>query len=70
MASGESLEDIISSMEEVAEGVPSAAVAVALAEKYGLDLPIFQAVDMVLQGKMNAKEAYSLIMDRSLKEED
>eukprot|EP01041_Mallomonas_annulata_P003172 gene3172-6257_t len=43
--------------EMTVEGVPTALVAVHLADRCGLDLPIFRAVAAILSGHLSAKEA-------------
>lgn len=45
---GKSLEEIIAGMNQVAEGVKSAGVVVSLAREYGVDTPIFDEVDAVI----------------------
>ena len=62
LGQGEKLEDILASMNEVAEGVATSAAAVQLAAKYELDLPIIKAVAEVLAGKQNAREAVERLM--------
>lgn len=52
MAKGESLDQIISSMDQVAEGVRTTRSAYALADRYSVTMPITQAVHSVLfEGK-------------------
>ncbi len=70
LAKGESCHDILASMKEVAEGVPTAAVAVELAEKHGLQLPIFKAVHAILQGRLEVHDASRYLFSLPLSEED
>lgn len=70
LGKGEKLDDILKSMGEVAEGVPTAGVVVKLADKYNLDLPIFRTVHQLLEGTISPDEALDLVMDRPLKGED
>jgi len=70
LGKGEKLEDILKSMGEVAEGVATAGVVVKLAEKYNLDLPLFRAVHLLLEGTIDPTNALDLVMDRPLKGED
>ena len=70
LATGENIKDILASMEEVAEGVPTASVAAALCDKYGLDLPIFTCVNRLLSGEITPDEAHVILMARPTKDED
>ena len=70
LGKGESLEEIMESMSEVAEGVYTTPAAVRLAEKYELDLPIIKAVAAVLAGSIKPLQAVAELMDRPLTKED
>ncbi|QDZ19876.1 glycerol-3-phosphate dehydrogenase [Chloropicon primus] len=59
---GESLQEILSSMTQVAEGVKTAEVVIALAKKYNLILPVLTAVAQVVDGQLDAKEAVDTVM--------
>jgi glycerol-3-phosphate dehydrogenase (NAD(P)+) len=65
---GRSLEDIISTMRMVAEGVKTTEAALALASRLSVDLPIAQQVAAVFAGR-SPIEALRELMDRSLKAE-
>ena len=69
LGAGEPLSDILASMHEVAEGVPTTEGAVALAERHGSEMPICETVLAVLQGKTDPAAAVRELMTRSLKEE-
>lgn len=69
LGQGEKLADIIASMNEVAEGVPTTAVALQLSEKYGLDLPIIRTVHKVIQGEITTRQALEDLMSRPLRAE-
>lgn len=49
------MEQIRASMNEVAEGVATTPAAARLAEQLGLDLPIVQAVNAIIAGKITAR---------------
>jgi len=66
---GESLQEILDSMREVAEGVRTAPAATRLASSLGVEMPISDAVTRILAGKIEAKEALAQLMRRELKEE-
>eukprot|EP00743_Colponemidia_sp_Colp-15_P001615 GILK01001763.1.p1 GENE.GILK01001763.1~~GILK01001763.1.p1 ORF type:complete len:345 (-),score=62.86 GILK01001763.1:175-1173(-) len=70
IAKGETKQQILDSMEEVAEGVPTAQVAADLAEKHNLHLPIFAVVQRMLQGELTAVEAVTMLMNEPLRLED
>lgn len=59
---GEKIEDITKQM--TVEGVPTAKVAVEFARRCGLDLPIFNAVNLIISGELKIEVnafAFSLI---------
>lgn len=66
---GRTLPEVLASMNMVAEGVETCASAVALGEKFGVDLPIIQQMHAVLNAGKSPKEAVRDLMDRSLKGE-
>ena len=69
LGQGEKLADIIASMNEVAEGVPTTAVALRLAQENGLDLPIIKTVNQVILGEITPREALVELMSRPLRSE-
>jgi len=69
LARGRSLEDIVASMSMVAEGVDTTAVALQLAAKFSVDLPITGQVDLILSGERSPREAIRELMERTLKDE-
>jgi len=66
---GERLEEILSGMQMVAEGVNTVYSAVALAEKYQVEMPITEAVYRVLVEGIQPRVAVLELMGRRLKEE-
>ena len=69
LADGRALAEIVSSTRMVAEGVETCDAAVALAEKFNVDLPIIQQMHAVLHGGKTPQAALRELMDRSLKRE-
>jgi glycerol-3-phosphate dehydrogenase (NAD(P)+) len=69
LAKGRRLEDITGSMAMVAEGVETVDAAVALGQKFGVDLPIILQMHAVLRLGKPPREALRDLMDRSLKSE-
>ncbi|MDD5196434.1 MAG: NAD(P)-dependent glycerol-3-phosphate dehydrogenase [Candidatus Omnitrophica bacterium] len=66
---GKSLKQVISHMQMVAEGVPTAKSAYALSLKYKVDMPITREVYNVLYKNKPALKAFKDLMAREKKEE-
>lgn len=58
LGKGRHIEEIIAEMFMVAEGVKSAPVVMALAERYGVEMPITKEVFDVVSGRSNARKAF------------
>jgi len=69
LARGRSLEDIVASMKMIAEGVDTTAVALQLAAKFSVELPITSQVELILRGERSPREAIRELMERTLKDE-
>lgn len=69
LASGIKLGPILESTPMVAEGVATTAVALKLAERYGVDLPIAREMDAVLNQGRSPDEAITRLMTRALRNE-
>lgn len=69
LAKGRTLADIVGSMKMVAEGVDTTAVAVELAGKFNVDLPITAQMHKILRGEQSPREAIRELMERTLKDE-
>lgn len=61
---GETVDDILGSMEQVAEGVWNAANAVALAADAGVEVPIMSEVNAVVHEGKNPREAVECLLGR------
>jgi glycerol-3-phosphate dehydrogenase (NAD(P)+) len=66
---GEKLNDIMSGMKTVAEGVKTARAARHLARKYNVDMPIVDEVYQLLYEEKDPKQAVKDLMNRELKDE-
>jgi glycerol-3-phosphate dehydrogenase (NAD(P)+) len=66
---GRRLPEIIGSMRMVAEGVKTTYATVALAERYGVEMPITTQVHRILEGQITPPEAIRELMERTLKDE-
>jgi len=58
LGKGRRLEDVLAEMHMVAEGVRTASVALELARRHELDLPICTVIDRVIAGEIEPKDAY------------
>ena len=70
LARGDSLSDIISGMNEVAEGVRTTESACELGRRHGVELPIAAMVDELIRGKITPEEGARLLMARQLRSEN
>jgi glycerol-3-phosphate dehydrogenase (NAD(P)+) len=61
---GRSVAEIVSSTPKVIEGIPAAQAAVALGARYGVDLPVCEQVNAVLNGGIRAEDALARLMGR------
>lgn len=60
---GETLQGILSSSSQVAEGVATASAVVGLARRYRVQLPVLTAVAQILDGHISAREAVFELMN-------
>lgn len=61
---GEKLKDVLSARRAVTEGVSSAPAIAALAEKAGVNMPICEAVNAILDGRMSVEAAMEDLLSR------
>jgi glycerol-3-phosphate dehydrogenase (NAD(P)+) len=66
---GQSLQEILAEMNQVAEGVRTTHAACALAERTGVEMPIAEMVKAILDGKVKAREGTQQLMTRQLRSE-
>ena len=69
LGQGRHLEEVLAERHSVAEGVHSAAAVVALAARYGLDMPISEAVDAVLNRQAAVEETIEGLLARPFRAE-
>ncbi|KAK9016132.1 hypothetical protein V6N11_007212 [Hibiscus sabdariffa] len=62
LGSGEKLEDILSSMNQVAEGVSTAGAVIALAQKYNVKMPVLTAVARIMDSELTPNKAVLELM--------
>jgi glycerol-3-phosphate dehydrogenase (NAD(P)+) len=66
---GRTLDEIVADMTMVAEGITTAKVAVALADRFGVDMPLARQVHAVLHEGMPAAAAYRGLLRRAQRSE-
>jgi glycerol-3-phosphate dehydrogenase (NAD(P)+) len=69
LGQGKHIDEVLSRMRMVAEGVKTAKSTVALASKYNVEMPITQKMYAVLYEGLAPQDAINDLMDRRLKEE-
>jgi glycerol-3-phosphate dehydrogenase (NAD(P)+) len=69
LGQGKTLDEIISGMDEVAEGVKTTYAVCRLAARLGVEMPIADAVRDVLDGRVGPKEVGFALLSRQLRTE-
>jgi glycerol-3-phosphate dehydrogenase (NAD(P)+) len=69
LAHGRKLDEIVSSMKMVAEGIKTTNAAVELAKRHSVDMPITEQMFQMLHFGVPPREAIQKLMERSLKGE-
>lgn len=69
LGQGRALADILAERKSVAEGVHTAAAAVALAKQHNIEMPICEAVDRILNRNGSVDTAIDALLARPLKQE-
>jgi len=69
LAKGRALQEVLSSMRQVAEGVPTTVVASKLARDRGVDMPIAAQMNRVLYDGLDVRQAVVELMARDAKPE-
>jgi glycerol-3-phosphate dehydrogenase (NAD(P)+) len=59
LGAGKPLDEILASMDQVAEGVKAASVIMELADRYGIHMPIAREVDGVINHGRTVEDAYN-----------
>ncbi|MFC1935980.1 NAD(P)H-dependent glycerol-3-phosphate dehydrogenase [Chloroflexota bacterium] len=65
LAKGRSLQEILASMQNVAEGVDTTSAAVKMAQELGVEMPITQATHRVLFEGLDPRQAVAELMGRA-----
>jgi glycerol-3-phosphate dehydrogenase (NAD(P)+) len=69
LGAGRTLEDILTELGEVAEGVRTTYAACQLAERLGVELPIAEGVRALLEGKVDPRQGATMLLTRQLRGE-
>lgn len=64
LGQGKTLSETLDKIHMVVEGVNTAKAALALSEKYNIDMPIVKEANQILYNSKNAREAVSSLMSR------
>jgi glycerol-3-phosphate dehydrogenase (NAD(P)+) len=70
LGEGRALKDILGERRSVAEGAESAPAVMALAKKHGVDMPICEAVDAIIAGRVGVDEAIHALLSRPFRAEN
>ncbi|MEQ8266064.1 MAG: NAD(P)H-dependent glycerol-3-phosphate dehydrogenase [Parvibaculum sp.] len=69
LGEGKTLEEVMGARNSVSEGVHSATAVVALAHKYGIEMPIAEAVAAIVTGAAKVDEAIASLLSRPFRSE-
>jgi glycerol-3-phosphate dehydrogenase (NAD(P)+) len=69
LAAGKKLDEIVSSMQMVAEGIKTTNATVDLAHRHGIEMPIAEQMHAMLHQDRSPREAIRRLMERTLKPE-
>lgn len=70
LGQGRALADILAERNSVAEGAESAPAVIALARQHGVEMPICEAVDAILAGRIGVDEAITALLSRPFRAEN
>jgi glycerol-3-phosphate dehydrogenase (NAD(P)+) len=70
LGEGRTLSEILGGRAAVTEGIYTCKALVRLAHQHGIDMPIAEAVDGIIEGRLLVDEAITALMQRPLKAED
>lgn len=69
LAAGHTLAETLAALGHVAEGVPSAPMVLARAQRLGVEMPIVACVVDLLEGRLTVREALARLMSRDARSE-
>jgi glycerol-3-phosphate dehydrogenase (NAD(P)+) len=65
LGQGMRLADVLAEIGQVAEGVPTSEGAMMLARRFGVQAPVFEAIEGVIRGRLRPVDAVTVLMERS-----
>ena len=65
LGEGRTVEQVLSEIGQVAEGVATAETAIDLARKHGVNVPITEVVHAVINKQIAPREAVNMLMERA-----
>ncbi|MCL2473646.1 MAG: NAD(P)-dependent glycerol-3-phosphate dehydrogenase [Alphaproteobacteria bacterium] len=69
LGSGKSLKEILASGNHVTEGIATSKSALGLARRHGIEMPVVNAVDMILRHEVSIDDCINSLLSRPLKNE-
>lgn len=69
LGKGESLSDAVAKLGQVAEGVPTSEAVMILARRNQIQMPVFEAIEAVLRGRLTPQKSVALLMERPTPDE-
>ncbi len=69
LGQGQSLHNALDEVGQVAEGVATSECVGVLARRHGVEMPVFEAIELVIRGRIRPLEGVSRLMERLPKEE-
>ena len=69
LGAGESLDHIVETLGSVAEGVRTAPIVLEIAKEKGVDVPITEQVNLLIEGKVSPQDMVGNLITRPLKRE-
>jgi glycerol-3-phosphate dehydrogenase (NAD(P)+) len=67
LGQGQTLENALEEIGQVAEGAPTSEAVQSLVRRYDVEAPVFAAVESVIRGKVPPRKAVGMLMERSPK---
>lgn len=69
LGEGRSTSEALTEVGQVVEGVPTAAAAVSLAQRAGVETPLLRVVHEIIEGRIGPSEAVEMLMTRAPRQE-
>ncbi|MDD3370344.1 MAG: NAD(P)-dependent glycerol-3-phosphate dehydrogenase [Alphaproteobacteria bacterium] len=69
LGQGKELSAILAERKSVTEGISTAAAALGLARRHGIEMPVVTAIDMILRGKATVDDSIVSLLSRPLRNE-